>query len=319
MANEITTTSHNDITNPTLAVPYIQRALSEKPGFWRHCKEWNLTGDFAAPAFVIPREVSFWGSPDDNGAGTDTEFDATEATDLSNTAVTTAGVTVTPGEYGVALEVTKNVEEDSLSAIDLYGLLEERMLHVISLAMTYDFLALFASLSNSVGVSGSNFTVAQGIAGLRNIRTRGTDADAVIGIFENQQAADIEDELVSQNASVAVFAQNADRLIQYAPTADNGMGAGRQVFTFRNAPVFVSGQCATANSGADVVGAFFCPSTVYNDASGATTFHMGWKRLPMFATDQIVLGRSTQLVMSARAGFGEGQDGSGSGIVTGIS
>ena len=28
MANEITTTSHNDITNPTLAVPYIQRALS---------------------------------------------------------------------------------------------------------------------------------------------------------------------------------------------------------------------------------------------------------------------------------------------------
>ncbi len=316
MADEITTTSHNDITNPTLAVPYIVRALSEKPGLWRLCKEWNLTGDFAAPAVVIPKEVSFWGSPDDNGTGTDTEFDATQATDLANTAVTTSGVTLTPGEYGVALEVAKNVEEDSLSAIDLYGLLEERMLHVISLAMTFDFLALFPSLSNSVGVSGTDFTVAQGIAAQRNLRTRGADADAVVYVGENQQANDIEDALVTQNAAVAVFAMAADRLIGYQPTADHGMGASRQVMTFRNAPFFTSGLCSTANSAADVVGACFCPSTAYNDASGATTFGMAWKRLPMLETDKIVLGRSTQLVMSARAGFAELQDGSGSGITT---
>lgn len=316
MANEITTTSHNDIINPTLAVPYIVRALSEKPGLWRFCKEWDLTGDFASGAMVVPREVSFWGSPDDNGAGVDTEYDATEASDLSNTAVTTAGVTCTPGEYGVALEVTKNTEEDKLSAIDLYGLLEERMLHVISLAMTFDFLALFASLSNTVGVSGSDFTVAQAIAAQRNLRTRGADADAVVYVGENQQANDVEDALVAQNAAVAVFAQSADRLIAYSPTADNGMGASRQVFTFRNAPFFTSGLCSTANSAADVVGACFCPSTAYNDASGATTFGMAWKRLPMLETDKIVLGRSTQLVMSARAGFVELQDGSGTGIIT---
>jgi hypothetical protein len=275
VANEITTTSHNDITNPTLAVPYIVRALSEKPGLWRFCKEWDLTGDFAAPAMVVPKEVSFWGSPDDNGTGTDTEFDATEATDLSNTAVTTSGVTCTPGEYGVALEVTKNVEEDSLSAIDLYGLLEERMLHVISLAMTFDFLALFASISNTVGVSGADFTLPQAIAAQRNIRTRGADADAVVYI-----------------------------------------GESRQVMTLRGAPFFVSGLCSTADSGANVVGACLCPSTAYNDASGATSFGMAWKRLPMLETDKIVLGRSTQLVMSARAGFVELQDGSATGIVT---
>lgn len=318
MADEITTTSHNDITNPTLAVPYIVRALSEKPGLWRLCKEWNLTGDFASPAMVVPKEVSFWGSPDDNGTGTDTEFDATQATDLANTAVTTSGVTCTPGEYGVALEVTKNVEEDSLSAIDLYGLLEERMLHVISLAMTFDFLALFASLSNTVGVSGADLSVAQAIAAQRNIRTRGADADAMVYVFDTQQSNDIEDALVAQNAAVAVFAQNADRLIAYSPTADNGLGGSRQVMTFRNAPAFVTGQCSTANTGADAVGAAFCPSTAYNDASGATTFGMAWKRLPMLDSDKIVLGRSTQIVMSARAGFVELQDGSGTGIVTGV-
>lgn len=316
MANEITTTSHNDITNPTLAVPFIVRVLSEKPGLWRLCKEWDLTGDFASPAVVIPKEVSFWGSPDDNGVGVDSEFDASEGADLSNTAVTTSGVTITPGEYGVALEVTKNVEEDSLSAIDLYGLLEERMVHVISLAMTFDFLALFASLSNSVGVSTTDLTIAQMIAAQRNLRTRGTDADAIVYVLDNQQANDVEDQLVAQNAAAAVFALSADRLIGYSPTSDNGMGAGRQVMTFRNAPVFTTGQCSTANSGEDVVGACFAPSTAYNDASGATTFGMAWKRLPMIETDKIVLGRSTQLVASARAGFGELQDGSGTGITT---
>lgn len=316
MANEITTTSHNDITNPTLAVPYIVRCLSEKPGLWRFCKEWNLTGDFAAPAMVVPKEVSFWGSPDDNGTGTDTEFDATEATDLSNTAVTTSGVTCTPGEYGVALEVTKNVEEDSMTALDLYGLLEERMLHVISLAMTFDFLALFASISNTVGVSGADFTLAQAIAAQRNIRTRGADADAVVYIGETQQSNDIEDQLIATDAAAAVFALSADRLINYAPTADNGLGASRQVMTLRGAPFFVSGLCSTADSGANVVGACLCPSTSYNDASGATSFGMAWKRLPLLETDKIVLGRSTQLVMSARAGFVELQDGSATGIVT---
>ena len=139
----------------------------------------------------------------------------------------------------------------------------------------------------------------------------------MVYVLDTQQSNDIEDALVSQNAAVAVFAQSADRLIGYAPTVDHGLGMARQAMTFRNAPVFVTGQCSTANAAVDVVGAAFCPSTPHNDASGATTFGMAWKRLPMLATDQIVLGRSTQLVMSARAGFVELQDGSGSAIITG--
>lgn len=316
MANEITTTSHNDITNASLTAPFIIRALSEKPGFWRFAKEFNLTANWASPALSIPVENSFWGTPADDGAGVDTEFDATQGTDLGNTTVTTGAVTCTPGEYGVALEVTDNVREDSVSAIDLFGLLEERMLHVISLAMTDDFLALLVSLSNSVGTSGVDLSVAQMIAAQQGLRTRGADADALVYILDNQQALDVETGLSAGNAAAAVFALSADRLINYAPTADNGMGSSRQIMTFRNVPVFATGLTDTANAAADVVGACFCPATNYNDSTGSTTFGMAWKRLPMLETDRIIIGRSTQLVMTARAGFVEMQNDSGTAIVT---
>lgn len=316
MANEITTVSHNDITNASLTAPFIIRALSEKPGFWRFAKEWDLTSGWASPVLSIPVENSFWGTPNDDGAGVDAEFDGTQGTDLGNTAATTGAVTCTPGEYGVALEVTDNVREDSVSAIDLFGMLEERMLHVISLAMTDDFLALPVSLSNSVGTSGVDLTVAQLIAAQQGLRTRGADADAIVYILDNQQVLDIETALSAGNAAAAVFALSADRLINYAPTGDNGMGASRQVMTFRGAPVFSTGLTDTANAAADVVGACFCPSTGYNDSTGSTTFGMAWKRMPSLETDRIVLGRSTQLVMTARAGFVEQQNDSGTAIIT---
>lgn len=316
MANEITTVSHNDITNASLTAPFIIRALSEKPGLWRFCREWNLTSNWASPVLSIPVENAYWGSAADDGAGVDTEFDLTQGTDIANTAATTGAVTCTPGEYGVAHEVTDNVREDSLSAIDLFGLLEERMLHVISLAMTDDFLALLASLSNSVGSSGVDLTIAQAVAAQQGIRTRGAEADALVYILDNQQALDIETALIATSTSMAVFEAAADRLINYAPAGDNGMGPGRQIMSFRGYPVFATGLTDTANAGADVVGACFCPSTSYNDATGATTFGMAWKRLPSLEMDRIVIGRSTQLVMTARAGFVEQQDGSGTAIIT---
>lgn len=316
MANEITTTSHNDITNASLTYPFIIRALSENPDIWFHAKQFDITSGFASPVLSLPVENAFWGSANDDGAGVDTEFDGAQGTDLANTAVTTGAVTCTPGEYGVALEITKNVSEDSLPAIDVYGWLEQRMLFAIQLAMADDFAALFASLSQSVGSSGTNISVANLIAAFQGIRTSGANADALVGILDTQQANDLEDALLTANAAAAIFALSADRVIGYLPGANAGINPGRQVMTFRGAPIFVSGLTDTANGAADVVGAVFCPSTAYNDMTGATTFGMAWKRLPTLATQEIVIGRSTQLVMTARAGFCEMQDLSGRAVIT---
>lgn len=317
MANEITTTTMNDVTNTSLVEPVIILALSEKAGLTiRSCREFNAIGK-PTNALLIPTQTSYWGSANDDGVGLDTEFNGTEATALSNTAVSTGGVTCTAAEYGVAHQLTDNVGEDSaIDALELMNLFTSQMLTVLQLALDDDFCALFASLSNVVGSTGVDLTVANLIAAQQGLRTRGTDADAVAYVLDNQQALDADTALSSTNAAAAVYALSADRLIGYAPTADHGMGPSRQIMSFRGFPVYATGLTDTANAGADVVGACYCPSTAYNDATGATTFGMVWKRVPRFETQRQAKARGTDLVMTMRAGVAELQDGSGSNITT---
>jgi hypothetical protein len=317
MANETTTVSMNDITNAALVEPVIIMALSEQPGIAiKSCREFNAIGK-ATAALTIPTQTSWWGSANDDGAGVDLEFDGTQGTALGNTQVATGVVTCTAVEYGVAHALTDNVGEDSaIDALSLMNLFTSQMLTVLTLALDDDFLALLVSLSNSVGTSGVDLTIAQMVAAQQGLRTRGTNADAVLYVVDNQQALDLETALQATNAAAAIFALSADRLIGYAPSANHGMDSNRQIMSFRGFPTIATGLTDTANGGADVVGACYCPSTAYNDASGATTFGMVWKRLPRFETQRQAKGRSNDLVMTMRAGTAELQDGSGTAIIT---
>lgn len=312
----ITTTTLDDLTNASLIEPVLIAALSESPGIaMRNCREFSLVGK-ATNVARIPTETAYWGSANDDGAGIDLEFNATEATALSNTVVNSGSVTITAAEYGVAHALMDNVSEDSVDGIELMTLFTSRMLHVLGLAMDDDYLALYASLSQVVGSTGVDLTAAQMIAAQTGLRVRGVQADSIAYVLDNQQVSDLEGVLSAATSSVATFALAADRLINYAPTANNGLDASRQVMTFRGAPVFSTGLTDTANAAADVVGACICPTTQFNDNSGATTHGMAWKRLPRFETQRQAKLRATDLVMTARAGFGELQDGAGSAIIT---
>lgn len=317
MANESTTTSLNDFTNASLVEPTVILALTEQAGFvTRNFREFSIIGK-PTNAIKIPTQTSWWGSPNDDGAGVDTELDATEGTSLGNTQVASGVVTITAAEYGVAHALTDNVGEDSvLDGLEMLNFVTGPMILALGLALDSDGIALLASLSNSVGSSGSDLTIAQAIAAQQGLRVRGTNADSVAYLLDNEQALHIETELQSANAAAAVFALSADRVIGYSPTADHGMGASRQVMNLRGIPVYVNGMTQTANAAADVVGACFCPTSAYNDASGATTFGYAWKRLPRFEMQRQAKGRSTDLVMTMRAGVAELQDGSGTKIVT---
>ena len=315
MPNETTTTTLNDLTHASLVQPVLIRALSEHPGLFRFCREFNIV-DQPTNAASIPTETSYWGSANDDGAGVDTEFNATEATSLSNTAFSTGAVTCTASEFGVAHALIDNTVEDSVRGIDIMDMIKGRMLFVHMLAWEDDFLAQFANLSQTVGSTGVDLTVAQMIAAQQGLRVRGVESDALVYVLDNQQTIDVEAALVAASTSAAVFALSADRLINYAPSPDNGMGATRNVMTFRGLPVYGTGLTDTANTGADVVGACFAPSTAFNDATGATTYAVAWKRLPMFETQRQAKLRGSDLVMTARLGFAELQDGSGTGIIT---
>lgn len=314
MANEITTTAYNDIVNATIVEPVFIAALAEQSGLWALCREFNLIGR-GTSALGIPKGVSFVGTPDDAGAGVDTEFDATEGSDISNTASTTSTVSLTTGEYAIGMEVTDTLKEDTISGIDLFGLLTGGMMTALGLAMEVDFLALLASLSNVSGSSGVNITIANMIEAQSKPRRRGARGDSQVFILDSQQGEDLDSVLIATDAAQAIYALAADRALGYAPTNDNGMMA-METMRFRNRPVFVTGLTATANAGADVVGATIYPSTPANDRSGATTFGMAWARMPRLETDRIPLGRSDLLVASLRAGFVELQDGSGQALIT---
>lgn len=316
MANEITTTSVDDLTNDSLTQPVVIAALSERPGLAiRVCREFSAIGQ-PAKAIKIPKLNSFWGSPADRGAGADTEFDGAEGTAAANTAVTTDGVTIQTPEYVVAHALTDNVQEDSvLDGAALLNLFSGAMLNALTIALDDDFVALLASLSNSVGTTTVDLSVAQALAASHGIITRGAVCDAMEFILDPEQVLNIHTAVLASAANTAVYAPTADRMIGFDKTSVAERGSGK-VMVLDGIPVTQSGLTDTVNAGADVAGACICPTSANNDVTGATTFGLGWKRLPRFETQRQAKGRSTDLVMSMRVGTAELQDGSGTSIKT---
>lgn len=313
MANEVTSTSLNDVTQSAVIEPILLSALAERGQLLALPREFNLVGR-NANALDIPILDSIMGTPGDRGAAVDTEFNATEAVEISNTPVTTSKVTITAAEYGIAHEITDNVQEDTLQGIDLLGAIENNMINVLYLAMADDLVALFASLSTSVGTSGADLTLAQFLAARTGLVTAGVYApDGLVAVLDNQQAADVESALLTTNAAAAVFAMSADRLLNFQPAANGGLGGGTRM-SLMGIPVYTSGLTDTANAGADVIGAIFVPSSAANDANA--TFGQVWKRPPSFETERHAKKRTTDLVMTTRWGVGEIRDLSGVKLVT---
>jgi hypothetical protein len=313
VANEVTSTSLNDVTQGTVIEAVLLSALSEKGGLLMLPREFNLVGR-PANAIDIPVFDSYWGTPGDRGASVDTEFNATEAVEISNTPVTTSKVTITAAEYGIAHEITDNVQEDTLDGLDLLGVIEQNMINVLYQAMADDFVALFASLSTSVGTTTADLTLAQFLAARTTLITAGVNApDGLVAVLDNQQASDVESGILTTNAAAAVFAMAADRMLQFQPTANGGMSGASRMSLF-GIPVYTTGLTDTANTGADVVGAVFVPSSAANDANA--TYGQAWKRRPNFETERHAKKRTTDLVMTTRWGVGEIRDLSGVKIVT---
>lgn len=316
MANEITTTAFNDFVNSAAVVPVLIGALQEQAGLYNVCRD--FTGAYAGRGtntLTIPKEDSLF-TAGDNGTGADTEYDATEATDLSNTAMTTSSASLTTGEYGIAVELTDTLKEDSVfSGAELVAILNAKCIHALGLAMEVDFLALLASISNASGASGTALTAATMVAAQIAPRGRGLRAESQAFIIDTQAAADLDNNLIATSAAAAVYAFAADRALGYAPTDDHGM-LTRETMRFRNRPVFTTGLVPTANGGVDTIGGCVVPSTPLNDRLGATTFGMGWKRMPRIELDRIPLGRADQIVVTQRWGCVELQDGSAQGITS---
>ena len=315
MTSETTTTTANDVTYSAVIAPVMMATLAEHALPMSLCREFNIINE-PSNAIDVTVADSDVGSADDDGAGVDTEFDATEGSELGNTAFDTSKVTLTAAELGIAYEVTDNVREDTISGIDLFSAITSHMNRALALAWTDNFCALFASLSNSVGGSGSAATVAHLLAAQVGPRRRGTVADdGMTYVLDNKAAGDVESQLTSTIGSAAVYAFAADRMLQANVGPNNGMGQGRQVMSFRGYPVIATGLTDTADSSVNVVSACFTHDGPRN--RDYATFGNAIKRLPRFEQERHAKKRTTDLVLTMRMGVGELLDGTGTKIVTG--
>lgn len=315
MANEVTTTQANDVVQTELLaqafIDFGMDALVALPLF-HYCGE--LTARGSGPKLQVPYMSGAVTTADGNGTWGDTEYDATEGTALSNAALTTGSVTCTPGEYGYMVTDTDNIGEDSAIAGAFYAEMAATAAKVIWGAKEIDACALFAGLSNSVGSTGVNITVAQAVAMLDGVRNRGYHS-AIGGafVFDNQTWGDLRDLLIATGSSWTVYPGAADRILGAAPSVDNGLANGL-VGQFLGQPVFVTGQTPTANAGDDVVSAFLIPAGPGNERSA--TFGYVDKRPLRLETQRYPEGRGTKFVWSSRSGVYERIDGAGTKAVT---
>jgi len=315
MANEVTTTAANDIV-PTEAttqafLDYAHDVAVATPLF----RYWSdLLAPGAGATLRVPNLSGTVPTADDAGAWGDTEFDATEGTSLANSALSTGSVSVTVGEYGLMHTVTDNIGEDSSIAGQFMAQMVMNAARVIQGAIEVDACALFAGLSNSVGSSGVNITIAQAVSMLDGIRNRGFHPmDGLAFVFDNQTWGDLRDLLIATSTSMAVYAAAADRFLGAAPAGDQGLSAGL-VGSFLGMNAWVTGQTPTANAAADVVSAAFVPSSPGNDS--VATFGFADKRPLRLETMRHPEGRGEKFVFSRRCGVFESLDGSGTKAVT---
>jgi hypothetical protein len=258
------------------------------------------------------RWVSDVGTVPEDGAAVDTEFDATEATDLTANELETTDSTFSVSEYGLLRQPSWTALEDAtlLTVEDIAA----NAVGILMDAMNDDACALFAGLSASVGTSGTDCRVSDVNDGLYNLARRGVKGTAV-AVFDNVAMEDFQTALEAASSNMAVYAGAADRLMGVSSGADQGRTADGYTLTYKGTEFYRQGLTDTANTGADVVSAIFIRGDIPAQR-GMATFGQASRRPISIATQDQVASRTTQLVFHARWGCGAINGQTGVKVVT---
>lgn len=316
MAAETTTTTLNDLVHTEYIEPIFLDYAHDHVVASRFLKQWSLVGK-STNKYQVPRFASDMGTVGANAAGVDTEYDATSGTDISsNTQLDTDSVTFTPAEYGLKHTVVDDVYEDSAFAGELMSKIISNAARILQTAIEADVVALFAGLSNAVGVSGNDLTVAQALAAADSIYDRGCRApNGLVFVLDDEQYINLRDALVATSTSWLSYPGAGDRILGAGPAPNHGLsGDDTPRMIFREYPVYSTGLCATANTGANVVGACFTPTGPQNDPF--VTFAMVMKRPFRVGLERDESLRATEMVFTTRVAVGEATDASGTEITT---
>lgn len=301
MANETTTTTLTEIVNSEWIRPVFQDYSHEFVNATRFCLKQSLVGK-GTSTWAQPRPVSDLGTVGDGGTSVDTEFNATEATDLStNLQLDLAESTIATSEYGVRREITDTALEDVIDGFAMVQWIVRDAARILMTALEDDVIGLFGSATNTTGSTGVNITVANVNAAIAALRNRGIRAPGgLVGVLSDTQMGDFTDALEATGTSWAVYPATADRLMAANRNADNGLTDGR-VLSYKNVDFYQSGLVDTANTGADDVGAIFTPAM---GNEGFEALGLAESRPFTSETERNASLRSTEVICTMRAGVG---------------
>lgn len=305
-----TTTSLTELIN----TEYINDFIADYLGNFKNPSQFFLPINISNGASTVSQVR--WDSPvgtvPDDGAAVDTEFNATEATDLAATEMTTSDSTFSVIEYGLLREPSDTVLEDA-TVITVQDIIAQAM-GVLMDAMNDDACALFASLSASVGTSGTDCRVSDVNDGLYNLARRGVKGE-LVAIFDNVAMEDFQTALEAASTNMAVYAGAADRLMGASSSADQGRNIEGYTLTYKGVPFYRQGLTDTANTAADVVSAIFVRGDIPAQRTMAT-YGQASRRPFRVATQRDESARCTELVFTARWGCGAINGQTGCKVVT---
>lgn len=231
----------------------------------------------------------------------DTATDAGETTDLTTETLETTDVQITAAEVGVRRDITYAAIEESVIGSGIFDFLLMDFGKLLGISLEDDICALFPSLSTSVGSSGTDLSLANMVEAQAQVRKNKMFGNMVY-ILDDQQASDYQAaQVASTSTTVSGF------------MAPNTQAGSEYLGTFMNAPVWQTGLCDTANTGANVVGACF----VRGDTNPTSACFGGvMTRDITIRSDYNVRARSTDVAGTAKWGVGEINDDAGAKLVT---
>lgn len=312
MANETTTTTLTETVYAEFITPMIQDYAGHYANPTQMAFQYQ-SGNGSATVSV-PRWDSDEGSPNDDGAGVDTEFNATEATDLANRSMATSESNFSAAEYGLMRTVTDTALEDSIASGMLFNQIMMKAASTLTAAKNDDMCALFTSLSNSSGSTGADLTVATVDDALYDLAER-TIVGSLVGILDNEAIRNFQDNLQSVGANAVVYPAAASALMGLSVAPAQGRNPQGLTLNYKGVDFYRNDLTDLINASADVCSAIFVRGDDPSNQPSATfgqvvkrPFRLGMQR------DESL--RATELVFSERWGVGETRDDSGQKIVS---
>lgn len=313
MANETTLTTLTELVHAEWINPFILSFASN----YKNPSQFLLRMDPQNGSTTVsaPRYVSDEGDVNDEGAAVDSEYDATEATDLSNTALETLDETFSISEYGLMRTVTDHVIESAQSAASVLASLAPNAASVLMAASNQTACALFTAFTNQSGdTSADPLTIAFIDDALYDLAERGVTGE-LVGILHHDQVRDYFNAVQASASSQATYAGAADRQMAAIASPDQGRNVDGWAFSYKGTNFYRNGLCSTANTAANVVGAIFARGDIPAQADMAA-IGQGSLREFRVETERDASLRATEFVFTMRWGCGIVNDAHGQEVIS---